>query len=228
MAVRVERSGPITTVVLSRPEVRNAVDRQTAEELAQAFRAFDADDEALVGVLAGDDGPVLCGRRSQGIRRWHAESARTDGRRADGADAPAAEQAGHRRHRGLRGRGRARARALVRSARDGGGRGAGRLLPTLGRAAHRRRHRALAPAHWAESRARPRSSPAARSTRERRWQWGSPTGSSHTGRRARLRRRWRAIWRPFPRSACVRIASRRTSSSIFLSARRWRTNSRMD
>jgi enoyl-CoA hydratase len=61
MSVQIERSGPITTVVLSRPEVRNAVDRRTAEELAEAFRAFDADPEALVGVLAGDHGQFCAG-----------------------------------------------------------------------------------------------------------------------------------------------------------------------
>lgn len=61
MAVQVESNGPITTVILSRPEVRNAVDRQTAEELVRAFRAFDSDPEALVGVLAGDHGQFCAG-----------------------------------------------------------------------------------------------------------------------------------------------------------------------
>ncbi|GLV59923.1 enoyl-CoA hydratase [Dictyobacter sp. S3.2.2.5] len=61
MSVRVEREGPITTVILSRPEVRNAVDRQTAQELADAFRAFDADPFALVGVLVGDHGQFCAG-----------------------------------------------------------------------------------------------------------------------------------------------------------------------
>lgn len=58
-AVRVERDGPVTTVVLSRPERRNAVDGATAEKLADAFRAFDADDEAAVAVLHGEGG-VFC------------------------------------------------------------------------------------------------------------------------------------------------------------------------
>jgi enoyl-CoA hydratase len=61
MPVTVERSGPITTVGLSRPEVRNAVDRQTAEALAEAFRAFDADPDALVGVFVGDHGHFCAG-----------------------------------------------------------------------------------------------------------------------------------------------------------------------
>lgn len=59
MPVLVERSGPVTTVVLSRPEVSNAVDRATALELADAFRAFEADDEALAAVLCAD-GPTFC------------------------------------------------------------------------------------------------------------------------------------------------------------------------
>jgi len=58
-AVRVERSGPVTTVVLSRPERRNAVDGPTAAALAAAFRAFDADDDAAVAVLHGEGG-VFC------------------------------------------------------------------------------------------------------------------------------------------------------------------------
>jgi enoyl-CoA hydratase len=37
MAVRTETSGPVTTVVLSRPERRNAVDRDTADALVAAF-----------------------------------------------------------------------------------------------------------------------------------------------------------------------------------------------
>jgi enoyl-CoA hydratase len=54
MSVRVERDGAVTTVLLSRPEARNAVDRQTALELADAFRAFEADDAAAVAVLHGE------------------------------------------------------------------------------------------------------------------------------------------------------------------------------
>jgi enoyl-CoA hydratase len=58
-AVRVERDGPVTTVVLSRPERRNAVDGATAAALADAFRAFEADHRAAVAVLHGDGG-VFC------------------------------------------------------------------------------------------------------------------------------------------------------------------------
>jgi enoyl-CoA hydratase len=51
MSVRIETDGPVTTVVLSRPETRNAVDGPTAAALADAFRAFDADRAARVAVL---------------------------------------------------------------------------------------------------------------------------------------------------------------------------------
>ncbi len=57
--VRVERDGPVLTVVLSRPERRNAVDGPTARRLADAFRAFDEDDSAAVAVLHGEGG-VFC------------------------------------------------------------------------------------------------------------------------------------------------------------------------
>lgn len=49
------------TVILDRPVARNAVDRATAEALADAFRAFDADDTAKVGVLWGDHGTFCAG-----------------------------------------------------------------------------------------------------------------------------------------------------------------------
>ncbi|MGO9902925.1 MAG: crotonase/enoyl-CoA hydratase family protein [Solirubrobacteraceae bacterium] len=58
-AVRVERAGPVWTVLLSRPERRNAVDGPTAAALAQAFRAFDSDPDAAVAVLHGEGG-VFC------------------------------------------------------------------------------------------------------------------------------------------------------------------------
>jgi enoyl-CoA hydratase len=61
MSVRVEKKGPVTTVILHRPEVRNAVDRATADELANAFRAFEADDAAHVAVLFGDGGHFCAG-----------------------------------------------------------------------------------------------------------------------------------------------------------------------
>jgi enoyl-CoA hydratase len=61
MPVYSQNEEHVTTILLSRPEVRNAVDRQTAEELADAFRRFDANDDAWVAVLAGDGGHFCAG-----------------------------------------------------------------------------------------------------------------------------------------------------------------------
>ncbi|MFC6886706.1 MULTISPECIES: crotonase/enoyl-CoA hydratase family protein [Actinomadura] len=79
MAVRVERDGPVTTVVLSRPEVRNAVDRPTAEALAAAFRAFDADPDASVAVLWGEGGAFCAGADLKGVADGRGNRVAADG-----------------------------------------------------------------------------------------------------------------------------------------------------
>lgn len=61
MAVRVERKGAVTTVIHSRPEARNAMDPQSAEDLVAAFEAFDADEEASVAVFYGEGGAFCAG-----------------------------------------------------------------------------------------------------------------------------------------------------------------------
>ncbi|MFJ3230729.1 crotonase/enoyl-CoA hydratase family protein [Streptomyces sp. NPDC086787] len=61
MPVRLEQQGHVTTVVLSRPEVRNAVDGPTAAELVAAFRSFEADGNARVAVLWGEGGTFCSG-----------------------------------------------------------------------------------------------------------------------------------------------------------------------
>lgn len=60
-AVRIERDGPVFTVILSRPERRNAVDGPTADALAGAFRDFEADESAAVAVLFGAGGHFCAG-----------------------------------------------------------------------------------------------------------------------------------------------------------------------
>ncbi|MCK0173732.1 MULTISPECIES: crotonase/enoyl-CoA hydratase family protein [Mycobacteriaceae] len=59
--VRVERTGAVTTVIIDRPQARNAVDRPTAEALYRAFDDFDRDDTASVAVLWGDHGTFCAG-----------------------------------------------------------------------------------------------------------------------------------------------------------------------
>ncbi|WP_371667893.1 crotonase/enoyl-CoA hydratase family protein [Streptomyces sp. NBC_00289] len=61
MPVRSERQGHVTTVVLSRPAARNAVDGPTAAELTASFREFEADENARVAVLWGAGGTFCAG-----------------------------------------------------------------------------------------------------------------------------------------------------------------------
>jgi enoyl-CoA hydratase len=79
MSVRSERKGPVTTVVLSRPDVRNAVDGPTAGALADAFRDFDADDEAAVAVLWGEGGTFCAGADLKAIGTGHGNRVAADG-----------------------------------------------------------------------------------------------------------------------------------------------------
>lgn len=60
-AVRVERAGPVYTVLLHRPERRNAVDGATAAALADAFTKFEQDAESAVAVLHGEGGTFCAG-----------------------------------------------------------------------------------------------------------------------------------------------------------------------
>ncbi len=60
-SVRTEKSGPVTTVILSRPHARNAVDDDTANRLYEAFLAFDDDSDASVAVFYGEDGAFCAG-----------------------------------------------------------------------------------------------------------------------------------------------------------------------
>lgn len=59
--VLVETKGTVYTVIINRPEVRNCVDRKTADQLADAFRAFDADRSYAVAVLCGAGGTFCAG-----------------------------------------------------------------------------------------------------------------------------------------------------------------------
>jgi len=58
-SVRSESNGVVTTIVLDRPERRNAIDRPTGQALAAAFRAFERDRGARVAVLWGANG-IFC------------------------------------------------------------------------------------------------------------------------------------------------------------------------
>jgi enoyl-CoA hydratase len=59
--ILIEKSGPVTTLIINRPEVRNALDREATAQLEAAVRAFEADPEARVAVLWGSGGSFCSG-----------------------------------------------------------------------------------------------------------------------------------------------------------------------
>jgi enoyl-CoA hydratase len=59
--VALQRDGAVLIITIARPEVRNAVDGPTAQALANAFREFDRDADALVAVLTGAEGQFCAG-----------------------------------------------------------------------------------------------------------------------------------------------------------------------
>src|SRR4051794_2244029 len=61
MTVTIEKSGPVTTVIHSRPEARNAMDVDSAEALTDGFLAFDRDPDAAVAVFWGAGGAFCAG-----------------------------------------------------------------------------------------------------------------------------------------------------------------------
>ncbi len=85
MSVAVEKNGPVTTVILRRPEARNAADPATAAELVRAFEAFEADGEARAGVFFGDHGTFCAGAD---LKAFLGQGDWREWVRADGATAP--------------------------------------------------------------------------------------------------------------------------------------------
>lgn len=84
--VLVERGDTVTVVTINRPDVRNAVDRPTAEALADAFRDFDSDDAASVAVLTGAAGTFCAGADLKQVARG--PDARVSLREGDGPMGP--------------------------------------------------------------------------------------------------------------------------------------------
>jgi enoyl-CoA hydratase len=67
MAIRIEKNYPIFTIIIDNPQVKNAVDGKTAQELADAFRKFEDDKQAEVAVLWGSDGTFCSGANLKAI-----------------------------------------------------------------------------------------------------------------------------------------------------------------
>ena len=79
MPVHYESEGPIAVVTIDRPEVRNAVNRESAAELADAFRRFDADESLAVAILTGANGTFCAGADLKAVATGGGNRARNEG-----------------------------------------------------------------------------------------------------------------------------------------------------
>ncbi len=104
MAIRIERSAMVATIVIDRPEVRNAVDGPAARALVDAFQEFERDDALRVAVLWGAGGTFCAGadlKARAGGRgpmasprsRANPASSRTLGTVSDGTTTPGGSRA---------------------------------------------------------------------------------------------------------------------------------------
>jgi enoyl-CoA hydratase len=88
MAVHYQTDGPVAVITLDRPDVANAIDRPTAEELVAAMRRFDADGELSVAVLTGAGGKFCAGADLKAMREEGAPRASRVARDGDGPVGP--------------------------------------------------------------------------------------------------------------------------------------------
>jgi enoyl-CoA hydratase len=76
---RFETDGPVAIVTIDRPRVKNCVDGPTAQELADAFRRFDADDALCVAVLTGAGDTFCAGADLKGVSEGRGNRVAEDG-----------------------------------------------------------------------------------------------------------------------------------------------------
>ena len=72
MSVRIERNGPVATVIIDRPNRRNAVDPATATALRDTFANIEADETVAVAVLTGAGGNFCAGYDLKAFAETHA------------------------------------------------------------------------------------------------------------------------------------------------------------
>lgn len=79
MSIQIEQQNRVTIVTINRPDVRNAVDRTTAEQLEEAFVVFDSNADSDVAVLTGTDGVFCAGADLKAITEDNGPDLTTDG-----------------------------------------------------------------------------------------------------------------------------------------------------
>lgn len=60
MGILYEKKGRVATITINRPEARNAIDPETAQELSEAWKDFRDDNELWIGVITGAGEKSFC------------------------------------------------------------------------------------------------------------------------------------------------------------------------
>ncbi len=79
MSIKIDRNYPVFTVIIDNPEVKNAVDGETARKLVDAFQLFERDNKALVAVLWGSNGDFCSGANLKAISEGRGNRIERDG-----------------------------------------------------------------------------------------------------------------------------------------------------
>ncbi|MEZ5921115.1 MAG: crotonase/enoyl-CoA hydratase family protein [Parvularculaceae bacterium] len=79
LPILTEIDGPVFTVTINRPARKNAVDRDCADALAKAFRAFDDDKDLSVAILTGNGGTFCAGADLKAIAEGKANRTEQQG-----------------------------------------------------------------------------------------------------------------------------------------------------
>tara|TARA_R110000787_G_scaffold1842_1_gene7795 strand:+ start:880 stop:1656 length:777 start_codon:yes stop_codon:yes gene_type:complete len=77
--VLTRQEADLLIITINRPARRNAVDRDTAVALYEAFKAFDADDSLSVAILTGTEGNFCAGADLQAVAAGKGNPVRPDG-----------------------------------------------------------------------------------------------------------------------------------------------------
>ena len=149
--VEYEVEGTLAIVSINRPESRNAVDRATADELAQAFRRFDSDPALSVAILTGKSGCFCAGADLKAVSSNRGNRVTETGAGPLGCTRMLLNKPVIAAVEGYAVAGIG-ARAVVRPASGGARCGIWRVLPALGSAPGRWRHGTVAAPHRDEPR----------------------------------------------------------------------------
>ncbi|MDO9453139.1 MAG: enoyl-CoA hydratase-related protein, partial [Stagnimonas sp.] len=90
--VLIERREPLLIVTINRAEARNAVNGPTAHALAEAFRAFQADDALKIAILSGIGGQFCAGADLKAVASGVAAQANRIAADGDGPMGPSRMQ----------------------------------------------------------------------------------------------------------------------------------------